>query len=186
MSPPPDEAALHALMCRGLAGDSKAHEALLRAVAELLRSYFNRRLGDAASHTEDLVQETLISIHSRRMTWDRTRPFLPWLYAIARYRMIDFFRANGIRKTVPLDGVDEPGVAPEAFSSDAARDISRLLSALPARQRELIRLIKIEGLSVEEAASRLGMSETAAKVSVHRGIKSMQQAAGAAPEEGAP
>lgn len=186
MSAPPDEAALHALMCRGLEGDAKAHAALLSAAAILLRSYINRRLGGAASHTEDLVQETLISIHTRRATWDRQRPLLPWLYAIARYRMIDFFRAMGIRKTVPLDGIEEPGIVPEAYASDAARDLSHLLSALPARQRELIRLIKIEGLSVEEAASRMGMSGTAAKVSVHRGIRAMQHAASRETGEGAP
>lgn len=182
MTAPPGETALHALMCRGLEGDAKAHAAFLSAAAGLLRSYFNRRLGGAASHTEDLVQETLISIHTRRATWDRTRPLLPWLYAVARYRLIDFFRAMNIRQTVPLDDVGEPSVLPDAIASDAARDISRLLAALPPRQRALIRLIKIEGLSVAEAAARVGLSETAAKVNVHRGIKSMQRAA----EEGPP
>lgn len=186
MTAPPDEPALHALMCRGLEGDAKAHAALLSAAAGLLRSYFNRRLGGAVSHTEDLVQETLISIHTRRATWDRSRPLLPWLYAVARYRMIDFFRAMKIRVTVPLDDVAEPEVPSDAGAADASRDLSRLLATLPQRQRELIRLIKIEGLSVDEAAARMGMTQTAAKVSVHRGIKSMQRVAGADAEEGAP
>lgn len=186
MSAPPEEAALHALMCRGLEGDAKAHAALLSAAADLLRKFFNRRLGGAASHTEDLVQETLISIHTRRATWDRARPLLPWLYAVARYRLIDFFRAMNIRQTVPLDDADEPAVLPDAIASDAARDISRLLAALPERQRELVRMIRIDGLSVEEAASRLGMTGAAVKVSVHRGIKAMQRAAGTGTGEGTP
>ncbi len=171
------EAELHALMCRGLAGDAVAHAALLSEAAGLFRSFYARRMGRAASHTEDLVQETLISIHTRRATWDRSRPLLPWLYAIARYRMIDFFRAMNIRQTVPLDDVAEPEAPADMPAADAARDVTRLLSALPERQRKLIMLIKLEGLSVEEAATRLGMTETAAKVSVHRGIKAMQRAA---------
>lgn len=169
------EIRLKDLMCRGLTGDAKAHAEMLGGIAKLLRAYFANRLGAWASQQEDLVQETLVSIHTRRTSYDVTRPILPWVYAIARYRLIDFFRAQKIRATVPLDDMNEPTVESGAQAADATRDVSRLLARLPEKQRRLITLIKLEGLSVDEAATRLGMSETAAKVSVHRGLKIMRR-----------
>src|ERR1700722_13420027 len=95
-------------MMAALAGDGVAYRGLLAALGTLLRRYFVRRLGshDAAS-AEDLVQETLIAIHTRRATYNTTQPFTAWLYAVARYKLADHFRRRRVRTTVPLDEVGE-------------------------------------------------------------------------------
>lgn len=95
---------LKAWMTDGLDGDAAAHAALLRALVPLLRSFYRRRLRDAEDDVEDLVQDTLIAIHTRRATYDRDRPFTAWLYAIARYRMIDHFRRRKV--SVPIEDVE--------------------------------------------------------------------------------
>ncbi|WP_439815867.1 sigma-70 family RNA polymerase sigma factor [Zavarzinia sp. CC-PAN008] len=163
---------LKAWMVQGLAGDAAAHRALLSALAPLLRGYFARRMGAGAADVEDLVQDTLIAIHSRRMTYDPDRPFTVWAYAIARYKWIDSLRRR--RRHVPLEGLEEvlPGAEFEA-ASGARMDIERLLATLPPKQAGAIRATRIEGLSVAEAAAAAGLSEPDIKVSVHRGLKSL-------------
>lgn len=163
---------LRAWMTAGLDGDAAAHAALLRALVPLLRAFYRRRLRGAEEDVEDLVQETLIAVHSRRASYDRERPFTPWLYAIARYRMIDHFRRR--RATVPIEDVEAILVA-EGFeaASSARLDVDRLLSGLSSKQARAIRDTHIDGLSIAEAASRAGIGESDVKVSVHRGLKAL-------------
>ena len=168
-----DEARLKALMLRGLAGESAAHAALLSAMSGYLRGYFSRRLGAGAADMEDLVQDTLLAIHLRRSTYDRTQKFTPWAYAIARYKLLDHFRRVGVRKSVPLEDAGELFSHDNAEEGAVRRDLGKLLGLLPGRQRQLVRDVKITGLSMEEAAAKSGMSATAVKVSVHRGMKAM-------------
>lgn len=161
-------------MLAGLDGDRASYAALLAEVSGYLRGYFARRLGAGAADLEDLVQETLLAIHVKRETYDRRAPFTPWLYAVARYKLIDSFRRAGTRRAVPLE---EAGVLfAEGNPEEGAvrRDVSALLSRLPERQRRLLQDVKLEGLSMEEAAERHGMSVTATKVSVHRAMKRLQ------------
>ena len=94
------EAQLKARMLGSLDGDAAAHAALLRALVPLLRSFYRRRLRGTEEDVQDLVQETLISVHTRRASYDRKRPFTAWLYAVARYRMIDHYRQR--RLSVPI------------------------------------------------------------------------------------
>jgi RNA polymerase sigma-70 factor, ECF subfamily len=169
---------MRVLMLGGLAGDAAAHRMLLSDLAKLLRPFFVSRLGAGISHAEDLVQETLISVHTKRASYDPAQPVLPWVYAIARYRMIDHFRRAKRRMTAPLEDADEVFVLPEADSADARRDLARLMESLPERQRALLAHVKIEGLSTAEAASRSGLSESAVKVTVHRAMKRLMQIAG--------
>lgn len=164
------EAELKDLMVRGLDGDATAHRRLLVMLSERLRGFFRRRLGDAAADAEDLVQETLMAIHTRRSTYDRRQPLEAWVYAVARHKLIDHFRRAKVRATVPLEAAGAVFVDSDADAGTAKADLDRLLSALPARQQALIRMVKIEGLSVAEAAERAGMSVSAVKVSVHRGL----------------
>lgn len=157
------------LMVAGLAGDDRAYHALLTLTAERLRRYFARRLAGRESDVEDLVQETLIAIHNKRSSYSPSLPFTAWLYGIARYRLIDHFRREGRRATVPLDDFDFA----DEDSSDAvlaAIDVAALLGRLPAKQSAAIRLTRLEGLSTREAAERSGQSEPAVKVNVHRGL----------------
>lgn len=166
------EDALRALMERSLGGDAGAHEALLRALAPTLSAFFARRLFESAAECEDLVQETLIAIHTRRASYERGRPFMPWAYAIARYKLIDHLRRRGARgRSVEL-GEDMAATSFEAAAS-ARLDVESLLAALPPAQAAAIRATKLRGESVAEAAGKEGMSEANVKVSVHRGLKTL-------------
>ena len=165
-----DEASLRQLMTGSLTGDATAHGALLRALLPVLRRYFGRKLG--TDDVEDLVQDTLIAVHAKRASYDPARPFAPWLFAVARYKLIDSLRRR--RLTVPLDGLEELlGDAGFEDSASAKLDIAALLDALPAKQADAIRNTRIEGLSTFEAATRAGISESDVKVSVHRGLKAL-------------
>jgi RNA polymerase sigma-70 factor (ECF subfamily) len=167
-----DDEHLRALMLAGLAGDGAAHAALLRALLMPLRGFFRRRLGGRDDDVEDLVQETLIAVHQRRATYDPDRPLGAWVYAIARYKLIDRYRRSG--RTTPID--DLPELADEfafADASDARSDIDRLLETIPAKQAAVLRATRIDGLSTAEAAARLGMGESDVKVSAHRGLKAL-------------
>jgi RNA polymerase sigma-70 factor, ECF subfamily len=169
-----EETRLKALMLAGIAGDEAAHRALLREVAAGLRGFFRARLRHNPDDVEDLVQETLIAIHTRRDSYDPSYPLTAWIYAIARYRMIDLIRRKKRRGiSVTLDDAPEIGEPPEADASDAKRDLSRLLAKLPEKQREAIRLVKLEGVTVKEAALQLSISESDVKVSAHRGLKAL-------------
>ena len=163
---------LRAWMTGGLDGDAAAHEALLRALVPLLRSFYRRRLRGADDDVEDLVQETLISIHTRRASYDRDRPFTAWLYAIARYRLIDHLRRR--RAVVPIEDVEAMLIAEGFEDAAAARmDVNALLSTLSPKQARAIRDTHVDGLSVAEAAAKAGIGESDVKVSVHRGIKAL-------------
>lgn len=162
------EEELRAMMISGLDGNAGDHASLLRTVVPLLTGFYRRRAADG--DIDDLVQETLIAVHTRRGTYDRARPFTAWLFAIARYKLIDHFRRN--RRMVPMEGLEEILVA-EGFeeSSSARMDVNQLLEALPAKQARMIRATRIDGLSVAEAAERDQIGESDVKVSVHRGLK---------------
>ncbi|HEY0301083.1 MAG TPA: sigma-70 family RNA polymerase sigma factor [Rhizomicrobium sp.] len=166
------EAELKALMVRSLGGDGAAYAALLKKLNGYLRAYYRRRLGRAAD-AEDLLQETLIAMHTRRATYDPTRPFTAWVHAIARYKLIDYFRRTKRRAEDPLDDPDLLFGSEETSAAEAGLDIDRLLGQLPARTQALIRDTRIEGLSTAEAAARHGVSESAVKVGVHRGLKAL-------------
>jgi RNA polymerase sigma-70 factor (ECF subfamily) len=174
------EPRLKALMVAALGGDQAAYRALLAALAPHLRGYFARRLGSAAD-AEDLVQETLIAIHTKRATYDPSLPFTAWLHAIARYKLIDHFRRAKLRRTLPIE--DAENVLADSDHEDVAarRDVEQLLARLPEKKRELVRQVKLEGLSTAEAASRGGISESAVKVGVHRALKALSSMIGRAP-----
>lgn len=163
---------LRLLMIGGLAGDAAAHGALLAALVPLLQAFYRRRVRTASEDVEDLVQETLIAVHSRRATYDPDRPFAAWLFAIARYKMIDHFRRR--RQSCTIEDVQDILLA-EGFeeASIARLDIARLLGTLPPKQAKAIRDTRLSGLSVAEAASAAGMGESDVKISVHRGLKAL-------------
>ena len=166
------EARLKSWMLGGLDGDAAAHSELLRALVPLLHSFFRRRLHGVEEDVEDLVQETLISVHTRRASYDRTRPFTAWLYAVARYRMVDHYRRR--RLSVPIEEVDDILVT-EGFEEalSAHMDVDRLLSALSPKQARAIRDTHIDGQSIAEAAVGAGIGESDVKVSVHRGLRAI-------------
>ena len=161
---------LQELMTRGLDGDRKAQATLLSAIAPLLARYFERRLQDEAIHTDDLVQEVLIAVHERRHTYDRTRPFTPWMFAVARYKLMDHFRKHHRHEQID-DHAKALSVPDCSEPSNARIDVTALLARLPAKQALAIHLTRLAGLSVAEAAARTGLTESDLKVSTHRGLK---------------
>lgn len=159
-------------MLAALGGDAVAYRSLLRALTPHLRAYYARRLNRTAD-AEDLVQETLIAIHTRRASFDPTQPFTAWLHAIARYKLIDHFRRSGLRRTLPLEDAASVVAEEDITAAEAARDVEQLLQHLPENKRDLIRHVKLDGLSTAEAAAKTGLSESAVKVGVHRGLKAL-------------
>ncbi|QEI06211.1 sigma-70 family RNA polymerase sigma factor [Pigmentiphaga aceris] len=175
MGPSDAEQLLRDLFIQGLGGDAQAYHAFLTALGTHLRAYLRRRLFGWPDEVEDLLQECLIAVHNQRHTYQPEQPLTAWVHAIARYKMIDLLRAKAGREALhdPLD--DELDVFTDSATeaSDAQRDLDGLLDTLPDRQRLPIVHVKLEGLSIVEAAQRTGMSESAIKVGIHRGLKAL-------------
>ncbi len=164
-----DDATLARLMAMAQQGDKRAYATLLEEARSWLKSYLRRRV--APDHLDDLVQETLVSLHRKLASYDPSRPFHPWLAAIARYRWVDHLRK--------LSRGDEPAVeADVAVDSDesaitARLSLERLFSQLPDAQARAIELVKVEGYSIAEASHASGQCESLVKVNIHRGLKKL-------------
>ncbi|CAH2603320.1 Sigma-70 family RNA polymerase sigma factor [Rhodovastum atsumiense] len=156
-----------ALMAAAQRGDAASYHRLLSAVAPWLRRYFVRRLPPAM--VDDAVQDTLVALHEKRHTYDPSRPFGAWLAAIAKYKWIDALRALRARPTETLD--DAIAVADHGDGVVSASSLERLLMMLRPAQSDAIRLVKIQGFSVEEAAQATGQSVSLVKVNIHRGLR---------------
>lgn len=173
------ETQLRPVFLAALAGDAAAYRLFLDTISARLRGYLRQMLARAgrseASEAEDVLQETLLALHLSRHTYDPTSPVTAWAHAIARYKLVDHLRRSGRHAgNLPID--DEAhhlAAVPESAASDARLDLTRALQALPERTRRLIDQVKIQGSSVAEAADAAGMTETAAKVAIHRGLQAM-------------
>lgn len=160
-------------MCRGNAGDNAAYHSFLKATGDHLRAFYRKRLSKMPDHVEDLVQEALLAVHNQRHTFDPNQLVTAWLFAIARYKLVDMWRRHNVRDAMnePFDEDLHDVAASDSEADDARRDIEVLLEQLPDKQRLPIRHVKIEGLSVHETAKLTGLSESAVKVGIHRGLK---------------
>lgn len=164
-----DEALLAGLLRSAIAGDERDYARFLERTAALVRGFARRRTADGGVDPEDIVQETLLAIHLKRHTWIADAPVLPWVYAIARFKIIDAYRRRGRRVEVDIDDVVETLAQPEQDRlSD--RDVGRALDALAPGQRGVVAAITVEGHSIGETARRLGMTEIAVRVALHRGL----------------
>ena len=163
------------MLLLGLAGDEPAYRAFLRELSAHLRAFLRKRLAGLPDEVEDLVQESLLAIHNQRHTYDAGQPLTAWVHAIAKYKLVDLLRRRAKRELLndPLDDEFDLGSAAESEVADARRDLGKLLEQLPERQRLPIMHMKLEGLSVTETARLTGMSESAVKVGVHRGLKAL-------------
>jgi RNA polymerase sigma-70 factor (ECF subfamily) len=182
MNVSPNELELHTLMVAGLSGDGAAHRTLLERLSNQLRGFYKgqlSRLGRGPVEAEDLVQEALIAIHTRRHTYDPSQPFTPWMYAIARYKFVDYLRrSHASFSELPIEDIKEITSPDDHGQVESSLDLDRLMAGLPPKVREAIQAVKLDGLSVSEAAARSGMSESNVKVSVHRGLKAMARLIG--------
>lgn len=169
------EAKLKALFDAAASGDSRAYQAFLSAMATHLRAFFRRRMTQWPDDVEDLVQETLLALHNQRHTYQQSCPLTAWVHAIAKYKLVDQLRRHSRTSALhdPLDDDLQVFAASDENASDARRDVSVLLQELPQAQRDAIVQTKLEGRSVAECAAATGMSESAVKVYVHRGLKAL-------------
>jgi RNA polymerase sigma-70 factor (ECF subfamily) len=180
------ERRLAGLMASVQGGNASAYGALLRELAPLLRQAVRRRFGFLQpSDVEDLVQDILLSLHTARATYDPVRPFLPWLMAIARFRMADGARRHVRRAANEVVCAQ----VPETFAADGtnmpidnygdAQALAQAVAELPSGQRQAIELLKLKEMSLKEAAAATGTSVGALKVAVHRGMGALRRALGA-------
>lgn len=176
-SPEQSDNTLEALMDRALAGDKAAYAALLQETTRLLRPYLMKYLS-GSSEVDDLLQEILLSIHKARHTYDGKRPYKPWAYAIARFRLQDHLRshyADQLRQAVELSEVED--ILPQDVTESplSYESIQGEIEKLPARQAEILRLLHQEGFTAKEVAERVGMKESAVKVAAHRAYKILRE-----------
>jgi RNA polymerase sigma-70 factor (ECF subfamily) len=150
-------------------GDREAYRRLLLEVAGVTEAWLRRRFG-AADFVDDGVQECLLAIHRARQSYDPRHGFRPWMFAIVRHKTIDLLRRRGVRER---HEVSDEGVTPAAphVEPAAAIDAGELLAALEPKYRDALVWTKLEGRSLSDAAARAGVSTTAMKSRVHRGIR---------------
>lgn len=166
------------LMARAQDGDANAYRRLLENITPYLRAHA-ARCHRNPSDVEDAVQDILLTLHAVRRTYDPARPFGPWLTAIARRRLIDRLRRQGRRRAfeTEFEPTHETLADPPANLGDMANihEIAAAIDRLPSRQREAVRLTKIEGLSLKEASAASGMSVAALKVATHRAVQRLRR-----------
>ena len=178
-TPQPREIEWSILMARAQAGDSGAYRRLLVEISPYLRALAGRRHRDP-SDVEDAVQDILLTVHAIRQTYDPSRPFGPWLVAIANRRLIDRLRRQGRMRGRESPLTDEHETFPAAQSNlDEAisdrRELQAAMETLPAGQRQAIQLLKLKEMSLKEAAAASGMSVAALKAATHRALSSLRK-----------
>ena len=164
-------------MTAGLDGDAIAYHRLLERLTGHLRAYYRNRfarIGHGAAEAEDLLQEVLIAVHTHRHTYDLLQPLTPWIHAIARYKFLDYLRrTKSSFRNMPIESAQELLARSDLAAVESGLDLQRLMSRISSKARKAIQYVKLDGLSVSEAAVRCGMSESAIKVAVHRGLKAL-------------
>ena len=164
------------LMRSAMSGDSTAYQRLLKSVTPVLRAAARRglaRAGQPVDQSEDIVQDILLAVHLKRHTWDVTAPFAPWLFAVARNKLIDALRRRGKRVFVNIDDFAETLADAPAAETASASEVAVKLNALPPRQRDVLRSIAVESASIKDTAAKFAMSEGAVRVALHRGLASL-------------
>jgi RNA polymerase sigma factor (sigma-70 family) len=156
-------------MAAAQGGESRAYEALLRELDAWLRRYYARRLPAAAA--EDARQDALLAIHAQRHAYTPSKPFGPWVAAIARYKWIDHLREASRFAAMSLhDEIPSEDRGEAAISAVLVDDLLRRLKPAQAR---VIRLVKLQGVSIEGASDATGQSATLVRVNIHRGLKKL-------------
>ena len=172
-----DESRWSALMVSAQSGNQDDYRALLQELGDVIHRFLGSRFGHH-HFIEDCVQEALMAMHRARHTYDPSRPFRPWLFAIVRHKTIDILRKQRHRQSVADQYTREQAVLSQSASTpEAGNGMAEegLLDRLPDQHREILVLTKIIGYSIAEASGKLGISHSAAKVRVHRAIHKLRQ-----------
>ncbi len=162
------------LMRAAMGGDSQSYHRFLVTVTPYLRGLAKRRClkaGVTTTEVEDIVQEVLLAVHTKRGTWDTTRPIGPWLSAIVRNKMIDNLRRRSRNSALPIEDFEWNLAVEENGSITDRMDAETAIALLKPQQREIVRSLSIDGSGVKETADRLGMTEGAVRVALHRALK---------------
>jgi RNA polymerase sigma-70 factor (ECF subfamily) len=168
---------LAALMRQSLNGDKHAYAEILQETSRFLRPFLAKRLS-FTNEVDDLLQEILISIHKARHTYDGKRPYKPWVYAIARFRLQDYLRAHYSDQLHHADDLSEledylhENVTESAITYES---ISGEVEKLPQKQAAILQLMHQEGYTAKEVAKKLGMNESAVKVAAHRAYRILRE-----------
>ncbi|MBA43698.1 MAG: RNA polymerase subunit sigma [Magnetococcales bacterium] len=166
------------LMVKAQNGNSTAYNKLLNEMRLVATKFVRSKVYDPAL-VEDIVQEVLFGIHNARHTYDSSKPFMPWFNAIIRYKTIDAFRKVGRNKEDELS----TGEDIETFFQDDANkqmqaldrhDLMNALAQLPEKPRQAVILMKLHGLTADEAGKVMGMKPTTVKVAAHRAYKTLK------------
>lgn len=164
-------------MRQSLAGDQHAYSILLKETSRLLRPFLSKRLS-IAHEVDDLLQEILISIHKARHTYDGKRPYKPWAYAIAKFRLLDYLRAHyadQLRHADDWSEMEEFLHEPVTETPFTYESISGEVQKLPEKQAAILHLMHQEGYTAKEVAGKMGMKESAVKVAAHRAYKILKE-----------
>ena len=167
------------LMAAAQDGDRAAYERLLHEILPFIHALAARQ-HRAPDRIEDVAQEVLLTIHRVRHTYDPSRPFSPWLAAIARGRSIDLLRRRGRTEAAETSNAEayETFAAPVANRQEAGRDakatLGNAVAGLPPGQRQALELVKLRELSLADASRLSGKSAGALKVNVHRALKALR------------
>jgi RNA polymerase sigma-70 factor (ECF subfamily) len=168
---------MEVLMQQSLAGDQRAYAILLQKTSRLLRPFLAKRLS-FTNEVDDLMQEILISIHKARHTFDGNRPYKPWAFAIAKFRLQDYLRSHysdQLRHALDLDDLEESLHEPVTESVISYESISGEVQKLPEKQATILRLMHQDGYTAKEVAEKIGMKESAVKVAAHRAYKVLRE-----------
>lgn len=165
-------------MVASQAGDSKSYAKLLKEILPLITNFTKKRVFDTGM-VDDVVQNALLGIHTARGSYDPSQPFIPWMYAVVRYKILDYIRAQkrySDKISLNSDSL-ETFFAIEANTherSDLQKDLKQAMNTLPQKQRQIITLMKIQGFTAAEVALQLDMSISAVKVAAHRAYKTLE------------
>ena len=160
-------------------GDKSAYRELLQHISGMLRSYVSKRLSDKDS-VEDVVQEIMMAVHKARHTYHAERPFEPWLFAIAHFKLQDHLRGY-YKHGKNNESFEDYHASAESeeenvtFSDFTGESLNEALASLNDKQRSIIIKTRVEGYTNKEVAQQLNMSETAVKVAGHRALKKLQK-----------
>jgi RNA polymerase sigma-70 factor (ECF subfamily) len=166
------------LMRAANVGDTAAYNRLLTSLAPALRAVARRglsRAGLGSEEAEDIVQEVLLAVHLKRHTWDPSAPLGPWVRAITRNKMIDSMRRRGHRHFVPIDDFAETLPSEAGEPTLLPHRLDDHLQSLPDRQRDVVRAISLDGVSIRDTATKLKISEGAVRVALHRGLSALSR-----------
>lgn len=169
-----DEKELAMLLRAAIAGDEKAYTVFLTRTAAIVRGFARRKIVQGGVDPEDIVQEALLAIHTKRHTWIVDAPVMPWIHAIARHKLIDAFRKRGRRVEIEIGEIAET-LAEAEKETVSERDLGRVLDGLAPGQRSVVAAISVEGHTIGETANKLGMTETAVRVALHRGLRAIAE-----------